>query len=173
MKIVLIGYMGSGKSSIGVELSSILDYKFLDTDSYIERKEKQSIPSIFETKGEIYFRKAEKIYLDEILNNENSLVVATGGGTPCYGTVMSDLNKREDLVTIYLQTGLEELTKRLYAEKEQRPLISHLDTKTDMHDFIRKHLFERSFYYNQAHKKVNTDGLSVREISKKIVLQLF
>ncbi len=61
MKIVLIGYMGSGKSSIGVELSSILDYKFLDTDSYIERKEKQSIPSIFETKGEIYFRKAEKI----------------------------------------------------------------------------------------------------------------
>ncbi|MDT0555726.1 shikimate kinase [Patiriisocius hiemis] len=173
MKIVLIGYMGSGKSSIGIELSSILGYKFVDIDSYIEKKEKQSISSIFKTKGEIYFRKVEKVYLDEVLNDNSSLIIATGGGTPCYGTIMNELKKSKDVITIYLQTGLEELTKRLYIEKEKRPLISHLDNKKELQDFIRKHLFERSYYYNQSDKKVVTDGFSVREISKKIVLQLF
>ncbi|MDD3723627.1 MAG: shikimate kinase, partial [Lutibacter sp.] len=85
MKIVLLGYMASGKSAVGRILSEKLNIQFIDLDSFIEEKEQLSISEIFETKGEIYFRKIEGIYLQELLNSKESTVISLGGGTPCYG----------------------------------------------------------------------------------------
>jgi shikimate kinase len=173
MKLVLIGYMGSGKSSIGKLLSRVLDLPFQDFDSYIETFEGTSISQLFESKGEIYFRKKEALLLQKVLSENTKLILAAGGGTPCYGSVMNDLVSRENVLTIYLKCSLNTLTERLWTEKESRPLISHINTKEVLNDFIRKHLFERSYYYNQANYIIPCDSLSEKEIVENILLQLF
>ena len=173
MQLVLLGYMGSGKSSVGSLLSETLEFEFIDLDSYISTSEGATITDIFQEKGEIYFRRKEAIILSEILSEKNKLVLSTGGGTPCYGTVMEDLKTMENVVTIYLKNSLETLTHRLFEEKNERPLIAHLETRELLNDFIRKHLFERSFYYNQAAIILDCDGLSQKEIVEKLILRLF
>ncbi len=173
MKIVLIGYMGSGKSVIGKAISDKLKYLFKDLDSEIEKNEKKNIAAIFSEKGEIYFRKQENAVLRSLLSKKDNMVVATGGGTPCYGTIMEYLTETENVVTVYLKASLVTLTERLFSEKEKRPLISHLDTKESLQDFIRKHLFERSYIYNQADIIVSVDEKKVDEIVEELVLKLF
>ena len=84
MKIVLLGYMGSGKSAIGSFLSEKLQIPFYDLDSEIEKIEQISIAKLFQTKGEIYFRKTENEVLKKILALEENFVLSLGGGTPCY-----------------------------------------------------------------------------------------
>src|SRR5210317_2178268 len=88
MIISLIGYMASGKTAIGQELARIKDLNFMDLDAYIESREEMTIPQIFESKGEIYFRKIEGEYLSYVLENSDNLVLSHGGGTPCYGNNM-------------------------------------------------------------------------------------
>jgi len=173
MKLVLLGYMGSGKSSVGTLLSEALQFQFTDLDHYIEMAEGMSISQLFQQKGEIYFRRNEATALAKIISEENKMVVATGGGTPCYGTIMADLLPNEDVVTVYLKSSLETLTRRLFAEKSKRPLIAHLETEDLLNDFIRKHLFERSFYYNQASIVLACDGLTPEAIVEKLILKLF
>lgn len=173
MKLVLLGYMGSGKSSVGKLLAETLQFEFTDLDHYIEMSENRSISNLFQEKGEIYFRRKEATALAKIVSEKNKMVIATGGGTPCYGTIMADLLANEDVVTIYLKNSLETLTERLYAEKSERPLIAHLETEFLLNDFIRKHLFERSFYYNQASIILPCDGLTPQAIVEQLILKLF
>jgi len=173
MKLVLIGYMGSGKTSIGRLLSSTLGYPFLDLDQEIEIWEKMSISQIFTKKGEIYFRKKETEVLQSILNSKDKLILATGGGSPSYGSNMNDLIKHEEVITIYLRSSLEELTERLSNEKSTRPLIGHLDSKEELKEFIGKHLFERTHFYNQAKLIVDTEDMSISEITEQIIARLF
>jgi len=173
MQIVLLGYMGSGKSSVGKLLSKILLYDFADLDTYIESSEGEVITNIFTKKGEIYFRRKEAAILMDLLSEKNKLVLATGGGTPCYGTIMDDLLAEENVVTIYLKSSLETLKDRLFEERKNRPLIAHLNTKDLLNDFIRKQLFERSFYYHRATIILECDALSVKEIAEKVVSKLF
>ncbi len=173
MKLVLIGYMGSGKSSIGQKLSSVLNYNFIDLDSEIEKTEGTSIPDIFQHKGEIYFRKKEAAVLEDVVSGGDNAIIATGGGTPCYGRVMDDLLEQEDVITVYLKCSVDTLTDRLFNQKEHRPMISHLDTVELLNDFIRKHLFERSFYYNRAENTIVCDGMDEKEVVEKILLSLF
>ena len=173
MKIVLIGYMGSGKSSVAKALSKQLNFDCKDLDSEIEQDEGVTIPALFADKGEIYFRKKEAAVLQQLLDTTSSVVLALGGGTPCYGNIMQQLNQRTDVITVYLNTSLETLTQRLFKEREQRPLIAHLETEDLLNDFIRKHLFERAFYYNQASQKIDANGKSIDEICRAIVALLF
>ncbi|RFN60217.1 shikimate kinase [Marixanthomonas ophiurae] len=173
MKIVLIGYMGSGKSTLGKALSDKLNYTFKDLDTEIELKEEINIATIFSEKGEIYFRKKENEVLRNIIATQNQIVLATGGGTPCYGTVMDYLKESDDVVTVYLKTSLDVLTERLYSEKEKRPLISHLESKEKLQDFIRKHLFERLFVYNKAALVISVDNKDVSKVVEELVLKLF
>jgi shikimate kinase len=173
MQLVLLGYMGSGKSSVGKLLSETLHYDFADLDTCIESSEEAVISKVFKDKGEIYFRRKEAAVLKGLLSEKNKLVVATGGGTPCYGTVMDNLLAEENIVTIYLKYSLKTLTNRLFDERKDRPLIAHLDTENLMNDFIRKHLFERSFYYQKAAIILECDALSVKEIVEKIIGKLF
>ncbi|MEL6813050.1 MAG: shikimate kinase [Bacteroidota bacterium] len=173
MNLVLIGYMGSGKTSVGKELARSLNFTFTDLDSAIENSLGMTISEIFASKGEIFFRKQEAEVLKEVLSDQTKLVLATGGGTPCYGTVMQDLSNRDHTTTIYLKNNLDILTKRLFQEKEHRPLIAHLETEELLNDFLRKHLFERTFYYNQADYIINCDELTVTDIVENILLKLF
>ena len=173
MKIVLFGYMGSGKSTIGKHLAKVLEVEFLDLDLLIEQNEKASITEIFSDKGEIYFRKKEAEILKEILLSKDKYVLAVGGGTPCYGDSLQFINGADEIISIYLKCSLEILTERLFSEKNIRPLIAHLESKKDLNDFIRKHLFERSYYYNQAKLTIECNAKSVSEVVEYIIASLF
>ena len=173
MNIILIGYMGSGKTTVGKALSDKLNYNFKDLDTEIEKKVEKKIAAIFSDKGEIYFRKNENKVLWSILSKENEVVLSTGGGTPCYGSIMDDLLKDGNVVSVYLKASLDVLTERLSSEKEKRPLLSHLKSKELLKDFIRKHLFERSFVYNKAAITVSVDNKEVSEIVEELVAKLF
>lgn len=171
--IVLIGYMGSGKSSTAQILAKKLNAKWLDLDTIIAEKEKKSITELFRTKGEIYFRKLEATSLQEILAQKNNAVISIGGGTPCYGNNLKFIQETPNTVIIYLNTSIDTLTERLFKERKSRPLIAHLQTKEALNDFIRKHLFERSFFYNQADMQVKNDGKSPEETADEIYNKLF
>ncbi len=173
MKLVLIGYMGSGKSAVGNHLANTLNYNYFDIDSEIENCERTAISTVFEQKGEIYFRRKENEVLRALISENSRIVLSTGGGTPCYGDAMKFLLEHEDVVNIYLKASLETLTNRLFEAQVHRPLIAHLKSEAALKDFIRKHLFERSHYYNQASVVINTDGYSVEEIVREIVARLF
>lgn len=171
--LILLGYMGSGKTLIASEIARQKDFQFIDLDHFIEEKEQKTIQEIFAQKGEVYFRKIERNYLEEVLKLETPFVLSLGGGTPCYGNAMELINQNPNAISIYLSANVDTLTQRLFSEKQNRPLISHLQTQEELNDFIRKHIFERSFYYNQAKMTVKTDGKSVTEIVDEILNSLF
>lgn len=170
MKIVLLGYMGSGKTTIGQELAGKLNYEFIDLDQYIESVEKMTVPQLFATKGEIYFRKKEFAYLKEIMLDKDNFVLATGGGTPCYGDNMNAISQGT-AHSFYLKHTIAKLVERLSKEKEFRPLIKNIHDH-DLPEFIGKHLFERNFYYNRANFIIECTDKSidsvVAEISRKL-----
>ncbi|MCG9970757.1 shikimate kinase [Christiangramia crocea] len=172
MNIFLLGYMGSGKSHIGKQLAEDLGYKFTDLDEEIEIQEKANIPEIFESKGEVFFRKMERHMLEKVLKSDSSSVISLGGGTPCYGNNMEIIKESPTATTIYLKLKVENLTRRLFSEKDHRPLISHLDSPEKLEEFIRKHLFERGFYYNQSEHIINCDSKSPEEIISEIKTRL-
>lgn len=169
-KVLLCGYMGSGKTVIGEELSHITGLKHLDLDKQIEENQQLSIPEIFDLKGEIYFRKLEHKLLKEILSNDENLILSLGGGTPCYANNHLLLNA-QGVKSFYLKASVDNLTDRLKAEKFARPLICNIPDE-ELSEFIAKHLFDRSYYYNQCSYIINTDGRSVSEISAEINLKL-
>ena len=173
MIIVLIGYMASGKSTIGRILANKLDYDFIDLDNYIEKKEGQSIVDIFKTKGEIYFRKKEALHLSKIIAVENNFILSLGGGTPCYGNNMNILLDHINVTSIYLKASIGTLIERLENEKSKRPLISHLKNQEALGEFIGKHLFERTQFYSQANFTVATNNKTQDEIIENTILKLF
>jgi len=171
MKIVLLGYMASGKSTIGREISKKLDMKFIDLDDYISKREKRSISEIFKVEGEIYFRRIESLYLGEILNSKDSFILSLGGGTPCYSNNM-ELILNSDASSIYIKASIKTLVSRLIAEKNKRPLVADLDDDK-LIEFVAKHLFERRFFYEQASITINTEDKSAEEITTEIGILLY
>lgn len=168
MKIILAGYMGSGKTAVGKTLARYNDLLFIDLDNEIENREKKTISQIFKENGEIYFRKREAEILKDLLQQDKNFVLSLGGGTPCYGKNLELIKNSPHTRLFYLKAGLFPLKERLLREKEQRPLIQHLSSPEVLEDFIRKHLFERTFYYNQSDYIINTDDRSIEEVVKEI-----
>ena len=168
MQIVLLGYMGSGKSTIGKKLAASLQLDFIDLDQYIAQKEDCSITNIFSSKGEIYFRKLEQKALKEIMNSERNFVLAVGGGTPCYGNNIDLINAS---TSVYLKTSVKVLYDRLKRQKQKRPLIKNIRTE-DLQEFIAKHLFERSSYYEKAKVIVHTEEKEVYQVVNEIRLNM-
>lgn len=162
VKIILIGYMGSGKTTIAKRLSNHLEVKFLDLDDYIEQAEEMSIRDIFKNRGEVYFRKKETEYLREVLDQNEDFVLSVGGGTPCFGINMQLINNATPN-SIYIKSDLSVLCDRLMKEKEKRPLIADIAPE-EFQEFIAKHLFERSFFYNQAHHTISNQNKTVEEV---------
>ncbi|MDT0691544.1 shikimate kinase [Salegentibacter sp. F188] len=172
MKIFLNGYMGAGKSLLGRQLSAVLNYNYVDLDEQIELIEQTDIQSIFKKRGELYFRNLENKVLRDILEKEEDMVVSLGGGTPCYGDNMKWIKEVSGSKTVYLKATVQTLTDRLFLEKVHRPVISHLQTKPELEEFLRKHLFERAYYYNQSEIIVDVDNRDPEQIVNDIVEKL-
>src|SRR5690606_1480555 len=166
MKVVLMGYMASGKSTVGKLLASRLGMPFLDLDNYIEAAEKKTIPEIFSDKGEIYFRKLENQMLSRVLEENGSLVLATGGGTPIYGNNMQTILNLSDH-SFYLRLSIPEVVSRIAKEKESRPLVRDLAGE-ELPEFIGNHLFERIPVYSQAKYVVDCNGKDAQTVATEL-----
>lgn len=166
-KIILIGYMGCGKSTIACKLAERLKISSFDLDELIENETKLSIVEIFSKKGEIYFRKIEHEIFKNSISNEEDFVISSGGGTPCYSNNHLLLNS-EKVVSVYLKASIDTLYNRLSADKTQRPLIAD-KPQNELKEFIAQHLFERSYFYNQATFTVTVDSKSPDEIVNEIM----
>ena len=167
-----MGYMGCGKSTLGPLISNQNSLPFIDLDQYIERNEKSTITSIFENRGEIYFRKKERLYLEHIFLNQSSFVISLGGGTPCYFDNIDYVNLKDETTSVFLKSSPKELANRLYDKKNNRPLISHVQSKEQLEEYIAKHLFERLPYYEKAKKTIITDNKSIKSLVEEINLFL-
>ena len=170
-KIILLGYMGSGKSTVGKLLSKSIGYNSLDLDKVIETDQGLAISEIFEKHGELYFRKLEHQVLKEILKTDDDAIISLGGGTPCYSNNM-ELFKDKNIITIYLSCSVDELFARLNFNKSKRPLIANM-SDNELKEYIGKHLFERSVFYNQAQITINSNGKSREDIVGEIRNKLF
>lgn len=146
MRIFLLGFMGCGKSTIGKALAKKMCFDFIDLDNYITKKEGMSINQIFDKKGELSFRKMEEMALFEIYRKDN-IVVATGGGTPCFFENIQNILEKGK--SVYLKVEAEELKEILQDQQNQRPLIRNKSNK-ELLSFISSTLLEREQYYNQA-----------------------
>lgn len=166
MKIVLLGYMASGKSTLGKHLAEKMQVPFIDLDMYIETQEKMTIKSIFKEKGEIYFRKIEHLYLKELLEDNTNTVLSLGGGAPCYAGNMN-LISTSKVLSIYLQASIPTLSNRLLKEKRNRPLIADIPNDA-VPEFVAKHLFERVPFYEKATYTVKIDEKEVKTVVSEI-----
>lgn len=165
-KVVLVGYMGSGKSVISKLVAKKIGLSFLELDEMIEKNAQMSIKMIFEKKGELFFRKLEhQLFLQQMESNL-SFVMSTGGGTTCYFD-NHELMQREDCISIYLKASIETLFERLKNNREERPLLANFDDN-DLKEFIAKHLFERSYFYHQAQHIVVVDDKSPEMLVSEI-----
>ena len=157
--IFLIGYMGAGKSVVGRLLSQFNGFNFYDLDEYIEANEGKKVSEIFNENNEVYFRKIENKYLNEISLLKNNKIISTGGGTPCFQNNFEIINESSNSTSIYLKANIDVLVNRLKESNNDRPLISHLTDEHKLKEFITKHLFERSYYYEKSKIKLVTDNL--------------
>ena len=164
-KIVIIGYMASGKTTIGKQLAKAIKYPFIDLDVYISKKEQLSIPELVDQKGELYFRNIEIKYLKELLTTKDSFVLSVGGGTPSLTGVMALIN--ENSYSIYLEASIQILAERLAPKEVERPLLTHISDDF-LQSFIAMHLFERRPFYEKANTSIVVDEDSVDEIVTKI-----
>ncbi len=161
--VFLIGYMGSGKTSLGKIAAERLSMQFIDLDEYIETKMSMNVSAIFSNLGEEKFREIEKESLAEVARLKNT-IIATGGGAPCYFDNIEVMNFQG--TTIYIKLSAPELAIRLKATNlDERPLLANLSAG-ELEEFIIKALKERAVFYSQAkHKVSGTDD----EIVEKIV----
>ena len=144
--IYIIGFMGSGKSTAGRKLASLLGWSFIDLDKRIEEHTSKTIPEIFSQKGEDYFRSIEAQLLRDLMTCTNT-VISTGGGTPCHGDNMDFMN--EHGLTVYLKLTPAELNSRLSQSNGERPLIKDLE-KGNLLSFIEEKLAVRKKYYDRS-----------------------
>ncbi len=170
MIISLAGYMGSGKSHISKLLSDKTGFPLVDLDKEISRLLGQSIAEIFENKGEIYFRKQERLVLESVLSNPSEpMVLSLGGGTPAYYDNMALI--REKSRSFFLQAAISTLSERLLRQQSKRPLIARLNEQ-DLPEFIAKHLFERNAFYSQCEFTINTNSKEPQDLLIEILTHL-
>jgi shikimate kinase len=159
-RIFLIGFMGSGKSTLGVKLARIIHYSFVDMDALIEETAGMTIPGIFRELGEEVFRKWEHDILLELCSKDK-VVISTGGGAPCHNDMMQLMNDHG--TTVYLKLSPEALKNRLLNSRTERPLIKG-KTEDELIDYIQSTLTEREFYYTQANHSVDGADLKTEEL---------
>jgi len=169
-KVILIGYMGSGKSIVSKMLSEKLGIPFIELDAEIEKETGMSISNLFSSKGELFFRKKEHEIFTRLIQKNTNLIISTGGGTPCYYDNHLLLNSK-DCISIYLKASIDSLIARLIHEKGKRPVITSI-SDDELKEFISKQLFERSFYYHQATHTINVDEKNLDEIVDEITFVL-
>ena len=151
VRIIIVGYMGSGKTTVGKALSKDLGIPFYDLDWYIESRMRKTVAQIFAERGEEGFRKIEHNMLHEVAEFEN-VIISCGGGTPCFFDNMDYMNGQGE--TVYLQASPDVLYNHLKMGKTERPLLKN-KTPEEMQVFIAEQLEKREPYYSKAKHTLN------------------
>ena len=158
MRVYIVGFPGSGKTTLLKHLAQRLHYQSADLDRCFKQKFSITIADYFAQYGQASFREQECLLLKETIQWEN-MVIATGGGTPCFYQNMQWMNTHG--VTLYLEMNAKALFSRLQNAKDPRPLLSQ---KTDLLQYIEQTLKERAPYYESATVKVNGLNVNVDEV---------
>lgn len=166
--IFLLGYMGSGKTTVGRAVAKATGLEFIDLDHYIESRFCKSIKDIFAEKGEEGFREVERAMLSEVCNFEN-VIVACGGGTPCFYDNMEVMSRAGS--TVYLNASVDVLHSRLLSGRAARPLIANLDDE-GLRTFIADALAKREPHYLKATVNFPANLLESGEQIKETVSRL-
>lgn len=160
--IILIGFMGAGKTSVGRELAQRTDRLFIDLDQVIEEEEKCSISTIFSSKGESYFRKLETASLKKHLSQK--CIIATGGGIVESNDAVQLLKKQEQV--IYLKTDIETLRQRIKADSfNKRPLAENLESEV----FLSRFNERQPIYEALASRTIDVTKLTISEITTRLL----
>jgi len=163
-KVYIIGFMGSGKTTVGKKLAAALGWTFFDLDKKIVEKEGKSIPDIFSYDGEDYFRKIESEALKSI-DYETNVIVSTGGGTPCFSDNMDFMLKTG--LTVYLKLKPSQLLSRLSGAKGERPLIKNLNKK-ELLFFIEDKLQFREPSYKRAEVIIEGIDIDINSLTSEV-----
>ena len=164
--VILIGFMGSGKTTLGVRLSYKMRKPFIDTDKYIENKQKMSVSDIFANKGEPFFRDLETKALKVLIEENTQYVISVGGGLP----VKKENRKllKELGTVIYLKVSAGELYERLKGDTE-RPLLQCEDPKQRIEELLAA---REAFYTDAAHIVIDGDGKGIDTVLEEILSRL-
>ena len=152
--------MGSGKSTMGRALASELDLTFIDLDSFLEEKYFKTIPQIFAEEGEESFRRKERNVLEEVCSFDN-VILATGGGAPCFFDNMKLMNKSG--FCVFLDVDVTSLVNRLIHAKTERPLIKGKSPE-ELHEFIEELLAKRRPFYEKARYILTGSEISANQV---------
>lgn len=153
--IFLIGYMGCGKSTMGRAVSALTGVPFIDLDNYIEQRFHLTVKEIFAQRGEDGFRDVERRMLQEVADFED-VIVACGGGTPCFFDNMEYMNTHG--TTVFLNTPIDRLHSRLMRGRHKRPLIADKDDE-ELMTFIKDALAKRMDHYSKAQISFSSERL--------------
>lgn len=159
--IFLIGYMGSGKTTLGNAVAARAHIPFVDLDHYIEQSEGMTVKEIFAAKGENGFRLIERQALTHFCCSQTPILVACGGGTPCFFDNMELMNSAG--TTIFLDASIPTLVRRLSQARAQRPLIANLNDE-QLAEFINKNLNARLPLYSKCSARFTSDNLESEEM---------
>lgn len=158
--IYLIGFMGSGKTTLGRALAAATGLRFIDLDEYIEEQSGATVREIFATRGEAAFREIERATLLEV-SRMDDVIVACGGGTPCFGSNMELMNTTG--LTVLLEASFPRLLERLTEGRAKRPLIAAME-RDELEAYIRATLVARMPHYSKARGRFGSDELETAEM---------
>ncbi len=165
-KIFLLGMPGSGKSTLGAELSVILGYNFFDLDVEIEISEGYTVAEIFKKKGAAEFRKAEAKNLIDLTNRKKSFLMSTGGGTPCYFDNLEFMNAHG--TTVFINADVNKIIQRVIDQQEKRPMFTKLsanELQEKMYELYEK----RYAYYSKADIIIEEEDINIKTITYKLL----
>jgi len=167
MRIFLIGFMGSGKTHWGKQVANRLQLPFFDLDEVTIAAEQLSIVDIFAKSGEEYFRVKEKAILEKLVEENDSMVLSCGGGTPCFFNNIEFMKKYG--IVVWLNTHVDILLHRLMKERLERPLLKEIRDQ-ELKTYIIRKLNERRIYYEQADAIINKeDAISMNDFIQTVL----
>ena len=161
--IVLIGFMGSGKTTVGKILQEKTGFLLLDSDKEIEKQQGKKISEIFEEQGEAAFRKMESDYLDELSNSEQQIILSTGGGMPLFYDNAERMKKVGKV--IYLKASADTIYQRVKTDMD-RPLLQTGDRRKTIEELLVK---RDPLYQKAADVILETDALDLRMVVDEII----
>lgn len=169
IRIIIIGYMGAGKTTIGRALAKQLNLPFYDLDNYIENRMHKTVKQIFDTVGEDGFRRIEHNMLHEVAEFEN-VIISCGGGTPCFFDNMEYMNNQGE--TVYMKADVDTLCKHLKMGGSVRPLLLGKNDE-QLREHIEQQLAEREHFYTQAKHTLDISTLDnnekIRQTTKRLI----